>query len=74
MTDWMLTPNQISWLKEVIEDHRIAASNERLWAMGAPDAETAEMHFTNSAEHIGLTDILENLLEEHEHKEDYPWN
>lgn len=57
-----MTENQKLWLDEFIEEHRVAASNERLWAIGAPDAETAEMHFENAAEHIEFADILETLL------------
>lgn len=37
-------------LNELAEQYDVAASNERLWAKGSPDAETAAMHEEN-AEH-----------------------
>ena len=57
-----MTENQKLWLEEIIEDHHVAASNERLWALGADDAETTEMHLANSDEHIEFADMLEALL------------
>jgi hypothetical protein len=39
--------------EELAEQYDGAASNERLWAKGAPDRETAEMHEKN-AEHASL--------------------
>jgi len=36
--------------EELAEQYDGAASNERLWAKGSPDAETAQMHEEN-AEH-----------------------
>ena len=33
---------------ELAEQYAVAASNERLWAKGAPDAETARMHEENA--------------------------
>lgn len=35
------------------EEYEVAASNERLWAKGAPDNETAQMHEEN-AEHCAM--------------------
>ena len=35
------------------EEYTVAASNERLWAKGAPDSETAQMHEEN-AEHCAM--------------------
>ena len=58
-----MTENQKIWLEELIEEHRIAASNERLWSKGAPDAETAQMHEENATEHIEFADMLATLLE-----------
>jgi hypothetical protein len=58
-----MTENQIIWLEELIEEHRVAASNERLWAKGAPDAETARMHEENAEEHSEFADMLKTLLE-----------
>lgn len=36
--------------EELVEQYETAASNERLWAKGSPDTETARMHEEN-AEH-----------------------
>ena len=58
-----MTENQKFWLAELIEDHRITASNERLWAKGAPDSETAQMHEENAEEHSEFADMLATLLE-----------
>jgi hypothetical protein len=57
-----MTENQIIWLEELIEEHRVAASNERLWAKGAPDDETAQMHEENAAEHSEFADKLAELF------------
>lgn len=35
-------------MEELAEQYAGAASNERLWAKGAPDAETAQMHEENA--------------------------
>lgn len=56
-----MTETQKIWLEELIEEHRVAASNERLWAKGAPDAETAEMHEANAEEHMEFVDMLQTL-------------
>lgn len=58
-----MTETQKLWLEELIEEHRIAASNERLWAKGAPDAETAQMHEENAREHEDFADMLATLSE-----------
>lgn len=47
--------------EEQAEEHRVAASNERLWAKGAPDQETAEMHEDNAMVNMQLADIYENM-------------
>lgn len=57
-----MTENQKRWLEELIEEHTVAASNERLWAKGAPDQETAQMHEENADEHIEFVEMLVNLL------------
>lgn len=56
-----MTENQKLWLEELISDYRGAASNERLWAKGAKDAEQAQMHMENAAECAGFADLLETL-------------
>ena len=49
--DIELTTIQITQdMEELAEQYEVAASNERLWAKGSPDAETAQMHEEN-AEH-----------------------
>lgn len=58
-----MTENQKLWLDELISDYRGAASNERLWAKGAQDAEQAQMHEENAAELTEFADILETLKE-----------
>lgn len=58
-----MTETQKIWLEELIEEHRVAASNERLWAKGAPDTETARMHEENAEEHSEFADMLATLLE-----------
>jgi len=36
------------------DEHEGAAKNEELWAKGAPDAETSEMHVENATTHRDL--------------------
>ena len=56
-----MTENQKIWLEVLIEEHRVAASNERLWAKGATDAETARMHEENAEEHTEFANMLLDL-------------
>ena len=56
-----MTENQKLWLDELISDYRGAASNERLWAKGAMDAEQAQMHEENAEELTEFADMLETL-------------
>ena len=49
---------------EQADEHRIAASNERIWAKGAPNAETAAMHEDNVLMNMQLADIYENMAED----------
>jgi hypothetical protein len=58
-----MTENQKLWLEELIEEHRVAASNERLWAKGSKDSEQARMHEENAEEHMEFADLLETLKE-----------
>lgn len=57
-----MTENHKLWLKELIEEYRVAASNERLWAKGATDAESAKMHEANSEELTAFADLLNTLF------------
>lgn len=56
-----MTENQKIWLEELIEEHRGAASNERLWSKGADDPEQARMHEENAEEHIEFANMLTTL-------------
>lgn len=58
-----MTETQKLWLEELIEEHRIAASNERLWAKGSPGFETTQMHKENAKEHDEFADMLAALTE-----------
>ena len=58
-----MTENQKIWLEALIEEYRVAASNERLWAKGAPDQETAQMHEANAEENAEFADMLATLFE-----------
>ena len=68
-----MTEMQKQWLEldfeELIGEHLAAASNERLWAKGAPDQETAEMHEQNAEEHLGMVDHLRRMKAEYESRE-----
>lgn len=57
-----MTENQKIWLEELIEEHRVAASNERLWSKGADDEEQARMHEENAEEHIEFANMLTTLF------------
>ncbi len=57
-----MTENQKLWLEELIEEHRAAASNERLWAKGADSQEQAMMHEENAEEHFEFAAMLATLL------------
>lgn len=58
----MLTENQREWLKglyrEAVDDHLIAASNERIWALGSDNDEAAAMHEQNAEEHRNFAEML----------------
>jgi hypothetical protein len=55
--------NIINDMAELAEQYEGAASNERLWAKGAPDRETAVMHESNAAECAYLADFYKRLSE-----------
>ena len=57
-----MTENQKIWLEELIDEYAVAASNERLWAKGAPDKETAAMHEENAEELWEFSQTLASLL------------
>ena len=61
----MMTENMKIWLKELylsaVKDHLIEASNEHIWAYGAPDDETAMLHEMNSDEHKEFANLLKSM-------------
>ena len=50
--------------EENAEEYDVAASNERLWAKGAPDTETAQLHEEN-AEHCAMMAQLYRNMAKH---------
>lgn len=58
-----MTENQKIWLEGLIEEHRVAASNERLWAKGSFSQELVQLHEENAEEHTEFADMLATLLE-----------
>lgn len=60
-----MTENMKIWLKELYleaaEAHLGAASNEYLWALGAPNGEAAMLHEMNADEHRAFAMILETM-------------
>ena len=52
------------WLKhlylEAAEEHRGAAQNEHLWALGS-EGEASTLHAQNSMEHVKFADILTDM-------------
>jgi hypothetical protein len=63
-----MTENMKLWLKSLyqqeIEEHKVAASNERLWSLGSDTDEQAMMHMENAKEHWEFIDILNQMMEE----------
>lgn len=57
-----MTENQKLWLEELIEEHRVAASNERLWSKGADDEEQTRLHEENAEEHFEFAEMLKTLF------------
>lgn len=48
--------------KHLIEEHEIAASNERLWAKGSEDSDTARMHEENAEGHLLLARMYHRMM------------
>lgn len=61
----MMTENMKIWLKrlylEAAEEHYGAASNEHLWALGAPTDEATMLHEMNANEHREFAMMLEYM-------------
>ena len=59
-----MSENMKLWLKhlylEAAEEHRGAAQNEHLWALGS-EGEAAILHAQNSVEHVKFSDILTDM-------------
>lgn len=59
-----MSENMKLWLKhlylEATEEHRGAAQNEHLWALGS-EGEAAILHAQNSVEHVKFADILTDM-------------
>ena len=60
-----MTENMRIWLKrlylEAAEEHYGAASNEHLWALGAPNDEAAMLHEMNADENRAFAMMLEDM-------------
>ena len=48
--------------RSLIEQHEIAASNERIWAKGSEDLETATMHENNAEGHLLLARMYHRMI------------
>lgn len=59
-----MTENMKLWLKhlysEAAEEHRGAASNEHIWALGS-EGEAAMLHAQNSVEHVKFAELLTQM-------------
>ena len=59
-----MSENMKLWLKrlylEAAEEHRGAAQNEHLWALGS-EGEASTLHAQNSMEHVKFADILTDM-------------
>ena len=47
--------------ESLAEEHEVAASNERLWAKGSDDPETARMHEENAEGHLLLARMYRRM-------------
>lgn len=47
--------------EENAEEYDVAASNERLWAKGSPDTETAQMHEENAEHCVMMAQLYRNM-------------
>ena len=50
--------------ENLAKEHEEAASNERLWAKGSDDAETAAMHEENAEEHLLLARMYRRMKDD----------
>ena len=61
MTTEMLMNQMEQDFETLAQEHEVAASNERLWAKGSSDAETAAMHEENAAGHLLLARMYRRM-------------
>lgn len=63
-----MTENMREWLrrlyKDAIDEHLVAASNERLWSLGSDTDEDTFLHMQNAEEHWEFANILRNMMDE----------
>ena len=63
-----MTENMKEWLRnlylDAAEEHRGAAQNENIWALGADNEEMAVMHMNNACENLRFADILTSMANE----------
>lgn len=63
-----MTENMRIWLKQLYldeaEEHFVAADNEHMWALGAPDEEQSMLHEMNAEEHREFASILTDMANE----------
>lgn len=48
-------------MEELAEQYESAASNERLWAKGSPNVETAKMHEENAEHNIEMAKMYRRM-------------
>lgn len=48
--------------ENLAKEHEVAASNERLWAKGADDSDTAQMHEANAEGHLLLARMYRRMI------------
>lgn len=62
-TEMLLNQMKLDF-NSLIEEHEIAASNERLWAKGSSYPHIAEMHEENAAGHLLLARMYRRMKED----------
>ena len=50
--------------EELAKEHEVAASNERLWAKGSSDSETAVLHEENASGHLLLARMYRRMKDD----------
>ena len=60
-----LTLTQMEYDFEYLaNEHEATAENERLWSLGAPDPETAQMHIDNMEQHLMLARMYRRMKDD----------